>query len=229
MNVREAQASNLLDYSGQKDFYDPVRHGGSVTVVGAGGIGSPTIMGLARMGIPNISVYDDDNVEPHNVVAQNYELEHVGAGKAESITELARKVSVAKIKPYKHLVTNEDTLLGNIVVSAVDSMNSRKAIYEAAKGSPTVQWIVDGRLGGELIVVHTVNIRNSEQVEYYLSDDVMFDDSEVVSNSCTSRAIFDVSYAIAALIMRSVRRILTDEDVERQQMLNMKTLRLDVF
>ena len=79
MNVRQAETQGLVDYSGQKDLYNPTFHAGSVTVVGAGGIGSPSIMGLARLGIPYIAVYDDDVVEPHNVTAQNYEIDQVGA------------------------------------------------------------------------------------------------------------------------------------------------------
>jgi molybdopterin/thiamine biosynthesis adenylyltransferase len=218
-----------LDYSGQKDFYDPQRHRGSVTVIGAGGIGSPTIMGLARLGVPSISIYDDDVVEPRNVTAQNFRIQDIGKPKVSAIADQASEVTMATLRTKQDRVSPDSRLFGEIIVSAVDSMKSRKDIYEAAKNSPTARYLIDGRLGGELIVCHTIDIRNPEHVEYYLSDDVMFDDSQMESNVCTARAICDVGFAVAALITRNVRRILIGDEPERVQMLNMKTLRLDTF
>jgi molybdopterin/thiamine biosynthesis adenylyltransferase len=227
MNVRQAETEGLIDYSGQRDYYDPSRHGGSVSVVGAGGIGSPTVMGLARLGIPYIAVYDDDVVEPHNVTAQNYEIDQVGQNKVEAIAEQANRVCVSDIKPYVRSINEKSRFTTDVVISAVDSMESRKKIYEAASQSPNTSYLIDGRLGGELIVCHVLKMSDKEHTEYYLSDDVMFDDSEVTSVACTARAICDVGLAVSALITRSVRRILTVQPVEKQLVFNVKTLRLD--
>jgi molybdopterin/thiamine biosynthesis adenylyltransferase len=227
MNVRQAQAEGLIDYSGQKDYYDPSYHGGSVSVVGAGGIGSPSVLGLARLGIPYIAVYDDDVVEPHNVTAQNYEISQVGMDKVDAITEQVNRVSVADIRPYTRRINEKARFTTDVVISAVDNMESRKEIYEAASKSPNTTHLIDGRLGGELIVCHVLKLSDKEHVEYYLSDDVMFDDSEVTSVACTARAVCDVGLAISALVVRSVRRILTAQPLEKQIVFNVNTLRMD--
>ncbi len=227
--IKEAQKEGLVDYAGQKDFFDPLTSFGSVSVVGAGGIGSPTIMGLSKIGVPNITIYDDDDVEPHNVTAQHYRIADVGKSKVDAIADQARQVSYSKIREYKKVISSNDVLPGNIVISAVDSMKSRKEIFEAAKKSPSVEYLIDGRLGGELIVCITINIRDKDQVEWYLSEDMMFDDSQMESQACTSRAIYDVGLGVSALIVRATRKLLSGKEVERLQMLNMNDLKLTTF
>jgi len=219
-----------IDYSGQKDFYDPKTHRGSVSVVGAGGIGSPTILGLARLGVPKIHVFDDDEVEAKNVTNQSYLSEDVGKDKAVAIAYQAADINPeADIIQYEKRVTEDDVLVGDIVISAVDSMSSRKTIFDVAKKSPVPRYLIDGRLGGELIVLHIVNLSDKDHVEYYLSDDVMFEDKEMESNVCTARTIIDVSNAVSALIIRAVRRILTEQDVEKMITLNMNNLKMTVM
>lgn len=219
-----------IDYSGQKDFYNPKTHRGSVSVVGAGGIGSPTILGLARLGIPKLYIYDDDVVEAKNVTNQSYLPTDVGKDKAVAIAYQAADINEeAEVVQFEEKVVDDDILLGDIVISAVDSMKSRKTIFNVAKKSPAPRYLIDGRLGGELIVLHIVNLSDNEHVEYYTSDDVMFEDSEMESNVCTARTIIDVSNAVSALIIRAVRRILTEQDVEKLITFNMNNLKMTVM
>lgn len=217
-----------IDYSNQKDFYDPRYHGGSITIVGAGGIGSHSVMALARLGIPKMVIFDDDVVESRNVASQAYSKEDIDQSKAETIVIAAENVSNGTFHANKKRITADNSLSGEIVISAVDSMKSRKAIFEAAQKSPSVKYLIDGRLGGQLIVLHVVDLSDKDHVEYYTSPDIMFDDSESESNSCTARAVCDVGYAVSALITRNVRRILTGQTVEKMQILNMESLSLNV-
>ena len=41
-----------------------------ITVIGAGGIGAATVVALAKTGFENITVYDFDTVEQHNLPNQ---------------------------------------------------------------------------------------------------------------------------------------------------------------
>jgi molybdopterin/thiamine biosynthesis adenylyltransferase len=213
-----------VDYSSQTDFYNPVIHGGKIVVVGAGGIGSPTLLGLARLGIPKLSVYDDDTVEERNVTNQSYTIGSIGRPKSEVIAEQASEVGCEDVTHFNRRLTANDALTGDIIISAVDSMASRKEIYEATKKSPYTKYLIDGRLGGQLISLYTIDIRNKEHTE-----DVMFEDSEMVSQACTARTIYDVSLGVSALIVRAVRRLMTGEKVEKLQTLNMESLRLDLY
>ena len=55
----------------QLDIADPTQFKDRpVTVVGAGGIGAATVVAFAKTGFENITVYDFDSVEDHNLPNQ---------------------------------------------------------------------------------------------------------------------------------------------------------------
>ena len=108
--------------------------------------------------------------------------------KVDAIAEQVKRISVADIRPYDRKINEKSRFTTEVVISAVDNMESRKQIYEAASQSPNTTHLIDGRLGGELIVCHIVKLSDKEHLEYYLSDDVMFEESEVTSVACTARA-----------------------------------------
>jgi adenylyltransferase/sulfurtransferase len=219
-----------MDYSSQTDYYDPNMHQGKVVVVGAGGIGSPTILGLARLGIPKLQVWDDDIVELRNITNQSYVDYDISEEKAQAISDHAKSVSDhLDIDTQCRRVDDTTLFTGDIVVSAVDSMKSRRIIFDAVKRSPSIKYLIDGRLGGQLIQCYNINMRDKKHVDWYSSEDVLFTDSEMVSQACTARTIYDVSLGVSALIVRTVRQILTGNIVEKLLMLNMETLRLDKY
>ncbi|MFA5103544.1 MAG: ThiF family adenylyltransferase, partial [Candidatus Thermoplasmatota archaeon] len=41
-----------------------------VTIIGAGGIGSPTALAISKMGVEKITIFDNDIVEKHNLPNQ---------------------------------------------------------------------------------------------------------------------------------------------------------------
>ena len=61
------------DFKRQLTLFDPSLYKDvPVVVVGVGGIGSGVLMGLAKMGVSNITVYEDDLIERHNIPNQFY-------------------------------------------------------------------------------------------------------------------------------------------------------------
>ena len=55
----------------QLDIADPSKFKDKpVTVIGAGGIGAATAVALAKTGFENITVYDFDTLEEHNIPSQ---------------------------------------------------------------------------------------------------------------------------------------------------------------
>src|SRR4030067_1181879 len=59
-----------IDYSRQADVVQVDLLDFPVTIVGAGGIGSPTALAVAKMGVKDLMVIDFDRVEAHNVPNQ---------------------------------------------------------------------------------------------------------------------------------------------------------------
>ncbi len=109
----------------------------SITVIGAGGIGSPVIQYLAAAGIGKLTIVDDDVVSLSNLQRQTlYTTSDVGSGKAA----LAAAV-VARLNPHVavHAVAtridtgNADALLAetDVVIDGSDSFATRLAVADA--------------------------------------------------------------------------------------------------
>ncbi len=75
-----------------------------IMIIGAGGIGSYLIPFLNRVGLYDITVYDDDNVEEKNLTYQNYSEDDVGTKKVSS---LKAKMHNVKAEPYMVLVKQQ--------------------------------------------------------------------------------------------------------------------------
>src|SRR5688572_9763698 len=119
-----------VDYWRQLDLVTPEQLRTPVTIVGAGGIGSPVALALAKMGCREIRLYDPDTIEPHNLPNQLYRLRDVGRPKVEALAEILREYTEVTVSA--HLERVDGQRLDGIVISAVDSMASREAIWRGS-------------------------------------------------------------------------------------------------
>ncbi|GGM38009.1 HesA/MoeB/ThiF family protein [Microbacterium saperdae] len=117
-----------------------------VAIIGAGGLGSPALLGLAAAGVGSITVIDDDVVELTNLQRQlAHRVEDIGTRKTESaaraITALAPQTIVTQV-PERLDATNAERLLtgADVVVDTSDSFLTRRDVATAAEslGLPLV-------------------------------------------------------------------------------------------
>ena len=80
-------------YHRQLDILDPKSMDVPVTIIGAGATGSFTALSLAKMGIRNITIYDFDTVEEHNLPNQFYRQCDLGKRKVEALREAGAAVA----------------------------------------------------------------------------------------------------------------------------------------
>jgi hypothetical protein len=108
-----------------------------VTVIGAGEIGAATVVALAKTGFENITVYDFDTVEEHNLPNQLLPI-WVGDqdtsqwGKPTALFHLVYDLADISIT-----IKNEryvDQPLGEIVIVAADSLDVRRLIWAQVHG-----------------------------------------------------------------------------------------------
>lgn len=185
-----------IDFWRQTDILSPREASKTkITVIGAGGIGSPTIMALAKMGIGEINVYDFDTVENHNIPNQMFFPEHIGQNKAEVMADYAARLG-AKSCAYPEKYKKQD--LSGIVVTAVDSMRTRKGVWENCKYNPNVQLYIEARMGAEVGMVYAIYPMSVPEVDFYES--TLYDDDEAAELPCTARAIIYNVFGIAAFI-----------------------------
>lgn len=208
----------MIDYKRQIALFDPSKHEAArVVVVGCGNIGSHTALALARLGIQNFTLVDFDTVEVHNLSSQAFRCEDVGKVKVEALREMMLQITPRaaidlSIAAYQNSGVTIDS--NTILVSAVDSMHTRKAINEMVKGTGCM--VVDGRMGGGQIEVHT---QRADAWGATLVD-------EADSDPCGARYISYTSYIIAGLIANNVKRFLQGEAYPHRILMHCDTLEI---
>ena len=111
----------------------------TVGIIGAGGLGSNVAMMLARSGLRRFIIADPDQVEASNLNRQQYWPEHLGQLKVEALRDLLLRLDPALKLTLLPLSISQDNfsrlLPCQIIVEAVDSPESKAAIYENATAS----------------------------------------------------------------------------------------------
>lgn len=120
----------------------------SVTLIGVGGIGTALLPVLARLKPKQVIIWDDDLVKPENLVNQLL-WDQADIGKHKSVAAAERlagsDISVSAVTTRYDGTGHFDT----IVIAAVDSMESRRLIWEGVKKSERTTFLLDGRLSRE--------------------------------------------------------------------------------
>lgn len=121
-----------------------------VAVVGAGGLGSPTVMALAAAGVGALTVIDDDEVEASNLQRQvMHRVTDVGRAKVASAVRVAADLSphtVVHVRQTRLTPDNAIELLSgaHVVVDGTDTFETRTAVADACErlGVPLVWGVV---------------------------------------------------------------------------------------
>lgn len=140
--------TNEVTYDRQYGFLSEVDRQTPIHIVGAGSIGSNLCFLLAKMGYSEITVYDFDKVEPHNVPNQLYRAMDVGEYKVDALQNIV--LTMTGVHIYKHNTKVENGASFQdpraIIVLALDSLQARKDVVTTIA---TCNGIVDLRMGGE--------------------------------------------------------------------------------
>lgn len=114
-------------------------HKAHVTVVGAGGLGSPALLYLAGAGVGHITVVDSDQVAYVNLHRQViFEAGQVGRPKAQVAAERLRALNPSIRIEARALHLDNDNALdilsgSDLVIDATDNLPVRHAISHAAQ------------------------------------------------------------------------------------------------
>ncbi len=193
-----------VNYMRQSLIFDPSQSHKKIVMIGAGGIGSSLTFCLAKCGFKDITVFDADEVEEHNVPNQLYGLEHCGKPKVEALAELVLALTGVTITPRNEMVETLDQLpmdMDTIYVFALDSLDARQSIYEVLKGSPTT--LIDGRMGGEGYQIYVCELDNEESQKRYEIDLYV----EGAEETCGMRSIIYTLFSLASEMANQIKRI----------------------
>jgi len=214
-----------MDYWRQLDVLNPRKLASThITIIGAGGICSPTALALAKMGAPSLSIYDADTVEDHNLPNQLYRLDDVGKHKVCALQEVLASFSDCDTTVHPEHFTQQRVEPG-IVISGVDSMKARREIFNKLRYSPSVSLYVEARMGAQVSRIYTLNPCSPMDVEWY-EGDMLYSDEEALPEKCTEKAIIYNVFFIAALIANQVKKYVCEEPYARELIGDLATLTL---
>ena len=180
----------------------------AVTVIGCGAVGSFTVLSLAKMGITDITVYDGDNVEEHNLPTSWYRPDHVGMNKTDALWDVLVDFTGVELKANAYHYERE-TLRG-IVICCVDSMDTRLKIWrEVKKFEPELY--LDTRMGAEVGKVLVVHPSLPTSCRKYEED--LYPSSEAFQAPCTAKATIYCAAGLAAYVGALVAGYAVGRDV----------------
>ena len=179
-----------------------------ISIVGCGSVGSFTALALAKMGMKKFALWDFDKVKKHNLPNQFYMEKHLNTSKVESLIDLINSfTSEVKLKT-KGKLTNKSIILSDIVILTTDTMASRKLAYEKSK--LLSRYLIDARMGGQIMVIYTVDLKNPEQVKNY--EKTLHTDEEAEDIKCTEKSIIYNVLGISSMICNQLKKQLNKED-----------------
>lgn len=189
-----------------------------IFLVGAGGIGSWTALFLARTGVyENLIIQDDDKVAIENIGGQLYGLKDVGKLKVMALTEHLEYFSEADnifTLTDRVILSDESKLDTPVVISAVDNMTTRKSLFKSwcndlEDWKDAAPIFIDGRMRAEGFQIFFVTPNRIEEYK-----ETLFDDEEVEDEPCSYRATSHFAAMLGARITQGYTNYIVNFDQE---------------
>ncbi len=210
------------DFWRQEDILNRERlNDRAYNIIGCGGIGSPTALLLSKIGVNKLTLVDYDDIERHNFPNQIYRLSDLGKKKVTALREICKDFSGIEASIIPEKFTNQK--LTGVVISGVDSMASRKEIWEKIKLNPSIDLYIDGRMGAEVGKILTVVPTDPDEVAFYEATLEKSDD-EIPNLPCTARAIIYNTTLIASLIANQVKKFANEEKITKEIIFDLANL-----
>ena len=140
----------VTDYRKQTNLIEVENVDIPIHVIGCGALGSWLVFFLLKMGFKNITVYDFDFIEEHNVPNQCFKEEQIGEAKVFAMYDIYK--DFCKEDEDRLTVINEKVTasvarkMEGIVLCAVDSMKLREIIYKDSINKGRCDLFVEARL-----------------------------------------------------------------------------------
>ena len=209
-----------MDLIRHMELFNPYEFKDNVTIIGAGATGSWLALSLAKLGIENITVYDFDKVESHNVPNQAYTIGDAGmnASKVGALYALIENQTGIKIDAKDEKYTNQR--LNGIVFLMVDSMAERKRIWEESiKMKSAIKLLVEPRMGLDVGRIYNVNPIDLNHIKKY-EETYYSDDVAEVSACGASMTVVTTSMSIASWCARQLINFHNDIELYNEILLD---------
>jgi len=213
---------NQNRFSRQLDIVPPEKLSFPVTVIGAGAIGSATVVTLAKMGCSDITVWDGDTLEEVNIPNQLCKPSLMGKPKVKALTELVYELTEVQIKQVNRRYAGQN--LEGVVIATVDNMASRKNVWKRAKLNTKIPLLIDARMGAEFARIYAVCPTNIEQTDFYQQN--LYSNNEAEHLPCSARSIIYCPMVIAGFIALLVKKYAVNQPLPKEILIDFPNLLL---
>ena len=202
-----------LELFNNEEFNTPV------TIVGGGALGSWLALSLAKLGIEDITVYDFDVVEEHNIPNQAFGLGDIGYSKVSSLYQLIKSTTGTEITVKNERYDRQR--LNGIVFMMVDSMKERKRIWkESIKMKSSVKLLVEARMGLSMGRIYNVIPTDLEHIKKY--EETLYGDENAEVSACgASMTVVTTAMTIASMCCRQLINYAGEVELDNEIMIDM--------
>ena len=178
-----------------------------IIVAGCGGIGSWTILQLARMTPTTLVMYDDDVVEQVNMAGQLYCKNDIGKAKVDAMVDMINSYTTMRnVYAIKRKFT-ESCEAGDVMICGFDNMAARKTFFEAwlthVKNASTDKskcLFIDGRLSIDTLQVLCIQGNDDYNIDRYQKE-FLFSDREADETQCSLKQTTYLACMIGSFIV----------------------------
>ena len=172
-----------------------------IHIVGAGATGSRVFMSLIELGLSNITAWDFDTVEAHNLANQAFNFSHIGMTKVQALKHLYHSKIGMLPPPTMHFKQERvvDQQLDGIVFLLTDTMSSRREIMDKQDKAQLLR-VFETRMASTHGNVFSFNPRSTEEVAAW-TDTLISDDAGEVSACGSPISVGPTAAIIANLVV----------------------------
>ena len=208
---------NETTFHRQLDILAPDDAKKTIDIIGAGAIGSVTALCLAKIGCSNINICDFDKVETHNLPSQLFSPDQVGMPKVTAIKDTILKYTDITVSETN---TKWKDKISQIMILAVDSMKTRKEIYEQLNDKFNVELMIEARMGAENMRIYPLMPSDPEAQKFY--EKTLYSDEEASQEICTNKSIAYNTFIIGGLIASIVKKHFKHEEMPKEIIFNLQ-------
>ena len=184
----------------------------SATVIGVGAIGRQVAIQLTAIGVPQLQLIDFDTVEISNLATQGYLQKDLGRPKVDATAEFVRAINNDLHVEVMLDRFKRSTPVGNCVFNCVDSIVTRRHIWEAIHDK--VNFYTDGRMSAE--VLRVITACDEESRKYY--PQTLFTAEQAHTGQCTAKTTIYCANIAAGFMLaqftKYLRLLPVDYDIQ---------------
>lgn len=223
-----------MDRSKVLEFFDATKYKIAYHVIGCGAIGSHVCEELARLGVPEVHIYDFDTVNAHNITNQMFRFNDIGASKVDACYDAMKAINPDMIIHTHEKGLTEPYVVNGICILCVDDIDLRRNIVKANYYNPYCRAYLDFRM------------RLTDAQHYFAAGDSQFEKDTLLetmnftheeAHEATPQSAcgveLSVVYTVKAItafgMANMVKWLQKSEDYKTMAIVNMDTFTVDAF